>query len=76
VSTAASDDPKLHFEGGSIISDEKPDVVAAPPAPVSAPAKTNARKTKAAKRRAPRPDNAPFGVSLDSIQKSLSSLFD
>ena len=88
VSTAANDARRLRFEGGSVVSDEKPELVPDPrtatsePAPVSeataasAPAKVAQRKAKSAKRRTTRSDDSGFGVSFDSIQRSFSSLFD
>lgn len=87
VSTAASEQSGLRFEGGSVIADEKPELAPVPraalsqPAAVndataaSAPAKVTQRK-KTAKRRVARPDDSGFGVSLDSIQRSLTSLFN
>jgi len=87
VSTAASEQSGLRFEGGSVIADEKPELTPVPraalsqPGPVndatesSAPAKVAQRK-KTAKRRVARPDDSSFGVSLDSIQRSLTSLFN
>jgi hypothetical protein len=75
VSTAASGDSLLHFEGGSVVSDTKPEIAPSPPA-MAAPAKVTQRKSKSAKRRASRSNDSAFGVSFDSIQRSLSSLFD
>jgi hypothetical protein len=75
VSTAASGGPMLHFEGGSVVSDTKPEIAPSPPA-TAAPAKVAQRKSKSAKRRASRSNDSDFGVSFDSIQRSLSSLFD
>lgn len=75
VSTAASSESALHFEGSSVVSDPKPEA-AALPAPTSALTKVTQRKTKSAKRRASRSNDSSFGVSFDSIQRSLSSLFD
>jgi hypothetical protein len=68
----ASSEPALHFEGGNVVSDTKLDSGAQPP-----PARKIAhRKEKSAKRRAARrQDDSSFGVSFDSIQRSLSSLF-
>ena len=88
VSTAASEQSGLRFEGGSVIADEKPEFTSVPRAPLSqpaavndatessAPAKVVTQRKKTAKRRAPRPDDSGFGVSLDSIQRSLTSLFN
>ena len=88
VSTAANDPRGLRFEGGRVVSDEKPEFVPDPrtaasqPAPLgeataeSAPAKVAQRKTKPAKRRTTRSNDSGFGVSFDSIQRSFSSLFD
>lgn len=87
VSTATSGQSGLRFEGGSVIADDKPEPTPVSPAAqsqpaavndataASAPAKVTQRK-KTAKRRAPRPDDSGFGVSLDSIQRSLTSLFN
>lgn len=75
VSTAASGDSLPHFEGGSVVSDTKPEIAPSPPA-MAAPAKVTQRKSKSAKRRASRSNDSAFGVSFDSIQRSLSSLFD
>lgn len=88
VRTAANDPRGLRFEGGRVVSDEKPEFVPDPrtaasqPAPLSeataesAPAKVAQRKTKPAKRRTTRSNDSGFGVSFDSIQRSFSSLFD
>lgn len=88
VSTAASEQSGLRFEGGSVIADEKPELTPVPRAALSqptavndttessAPAKVVTQRKKTAKRRAPRPDDSGFGVSLDSIQRSLTSLFN
>lgn len=75
VSMAASGGSMLHFEGGSVVSDTKPEIAPSPPA-AAAPAKAAQRKSKSAKRRASRSNDSDFGVSFDSIQRSLSSLFD
>lgn len=87
VSTAASGQSGLRFEGGSVIADDKPELTPVSPAAqsqpaavndataASAPAKVTQRK-KTAKRRVARPDDSGFGVSLDSIQRSLTSLFN
>jgi hypothetical protein len=68
----AASEPAPDFEGGKVLSDSKPDRSAQPP-----PARKVARhKTRSAKRRASRRhDDSSFGVSFDSIQESLSSLF-
>ena len=87
VSTAANDARGLRFEGGNVVSDEKPELApAAQPTSVTTPApstdaaastaKAAQRKTKSAKRKAARTNDSSFGVSFDSIQRSFSSLFD
>ncbi|ADJ22867.1 hypothetical protein Hden_1053 [Hyphomicrobium denitrificans ATCC 51888] len=88
VSTAASEQSGLRFEGGSVIADEKPELTPVPRAALSQPAAVNdatessppakvvTQRKKTTKRRAPRPDDSGFGVSLDSIQRSLTSLFN
>ncbi|WP_244437586.1 hypothetical protein [Hyphomicrobium denitrificans] len=74
VSAAASGGSVLHFEGGSVVSDPKPEIA---PSPVTATrAKVTQRKAKSAKRRASQSNDSSFGMSFDSIQRSLSSLFD
>jgi hypothetical protein len=57
---------------GDAVSDGKPDI--ATPAPP--PQKVAQRKSKSTKRRAPRHKDTSFGTSFDSIQRSLSSIFD
>jgi hypothetical protein len=88
VSAAGMRDSALHFEGGSVIADTgtrrasetaaaTAAAASASPAPVAAPSKvTQQRKAKPTKRRARRNDDAPFGVSFDSLQRSVSSWFD
>jgi hypothetical protein len=87
VSTAASEQSRLRFEGGSVIADDKPELTPVPRADLSQPAAVNdataagapakvTQRKKTAKRRVARPDDSGFGVSLDSIQRSLTSLFN
>lgn len=76
ASTAASDGSGIRFESGSLVSAEKPEIAApSPSAPGAAPAKVTQRKAKSAKRRTSQSNDTSFGVSFDSIQRSLSSLF-
>jgi len=88
VSTAPDSASGLRFEGGSVVANEKPEPALSPstparplasdrePAPASAPAKITQRKAKSAKRRTSRANDSSFGMSFDSIQRSLTSLFD
>lgn len=74
VSAAVRGGSVLRFEGDSVVSDPKPQIASSPAA--SAPAKVAQRKAKSAKRRASQSNDLSFGMSFDSIQRSLSSLFD
>jgi hypothetical protein len=65
-------EPALHFEGGNVVSDSKPDTM--PRAPAARKVAHN--KPKSTKRRVSRRhDDLSFGVSFDSIQDSILSLF-
>jgi hypothetical protein len=67
-----ANEPAPDFESSNIVSETKPDRSAQPPPE----RKVTRRKTRSAKRRASRRhDDSTFGVSFDSIQESLSSLF-
>lgn len=81
VSTASGDTQGLRFEGDSVISAEKSEADRSPPAEAEAaaspaPAKLAQRKAKAAKRRATRANDSSYGMSFNSIQRSLTSLFN
>lgn len=71
-SMAAVSDPTPPFESGDAVSDGKPDI--ATPAPP--PQKVAQRKSKSTKRKASRHKDSSFGTSFDSIQRSLSSIFE
>ena len=76
--TPVSADPgqsALHFEGGNAVSEAVPDPAVQGPAPLQVH-KIAKHKAKAAKRRASRHDDSTFGMSFDSIQRSLSSWFE
>jgi hypothetical protein len=68
----ATSEPALRFEGGNVVSDTKPDTTSQP-LPARKVAHHKAKSTK--RRMSRRHDDSSFGVSFDSIQKSISSLF-
>lgn len=83
VSARADGDSTLHFNGGRVIAETTHETeVSSPPAqttapspPAAKPVKAVQRKAKTSKRRA-RTTSSPYDMSFDSIQRSLSSLFD
>jgi hypothetical protein len=83
VSTRADGDSALHFDGGRVLAETSHET-AVPSAPAETadpsvtktkPVKAAQRKAKTAKRR-PRTTSSSYDMSFDSIQRSLSSLFD
>jgi hypothetical protein len=83
VSARADGDSALHFDGGRVLAETSHET-AVPSAPAETadpsvtktkPVKAAQRKAKTAKRRA-RTTSSSYDMSFDSIQRSLSSLFD
>jgi hypothetical protein len=68
---AAVSDPSPPYGSGDAVSDGKSDI--ATPAP---PQKVSQRKPKSAKRKVSKRGDSSFGPSFDSIQRSLSSIFE
>jgi hypothetical protein len=69
---AAVNDPTPPFGSGDAVSDGKSDIAA----PAPPPQKVAQRKSKTTKRKASRHKDSSFGTSFDSIQRSLSSIFE